>query len=194
MFWRRFIIGSIIGVLGLSGCGRPASLPQHAPPLREGELPRLTVIAGGTQSYWNEARRGAEAAGKKLGAQIIWKVPSGSDLVASQQKLVRDAINNSHGVILAPLDSTELMQPVGEATRAGLAVVVFDRDVFTIQNKLSFVHNDDEKITASMRPDYYEMAYQSVKAIIDYRALNTPPREIKVPPRVVKSLTTDAHR
>jgi ABC-type sugar transport system substrate-binding protein len=289
--------GAVAGVLALSGCQRPSDLPQKPPPVAAGELPKITVVAGGAESYWNEAKRGALAAGKKFGAQIVWQAPSGANLVKSQQKLVRDAIKNSHGIVLAPLDSTKLMQPVGEAARAGLAVVIFDRDVYTIQNKLSFIHNDDYlagvlaaravakksaargtagvlvptpdpvvgervrgfeetlqkefpnlssvklqtpsqlspvaavfaptaeaapallshppskskvvaygagdalsaaqrrgQIAALIEPDYYQMSYRSVKAILDYRAVNQPPREIKIAPHIIENKTTNEQK
>jgi ABC-type sugar transport system substrate-binding protein len=187
VFRGKFLALISSGVLLLAGCARPPSLPKKAPALAAGEPPTITVIAGGRESYWKEARRGALAAGKKLGAKIVWKAPAGSDLIKSQQTLVTESLENSHGIVLAPLDSTKLMQSVGDAARAGLAVVVFDRDVFTVQNKLSFVHNDDEQSgvlrqsvkNSVITPDYYQMAYQSVKAIVDYRALQYPPREIK---------------
>jgi ABC-type sugar transport system substrate-binding protein len=284
------------GVLALAGCARPSDLPQKPPPVPTGALPTIAVIAGGTESYWDEAKRGARDAGKKFGASIVWETPSSADLVKSQQKLVRDAIKNSHGIVLAPLDSTKLMQPVGEAAHAGLAVVIFNRDVYTIQNKLSYVHNDDyrtgvlaareaarivgasgkrigvlastpdpqiqERVrgfeetlhskspgaqlevwtslpqvsdvsarflpdaasallmrdsdgsskattvlygpdaklkaaggpTVLIVPDYYQMAYQSVKAILDYRAVKDVPREIKIAPHVVENKTTNEHK
>lgn len=193
----QFIVVLCFGVLLCAGCARPPSLPRKAPALKAGELPTITVIAGGKESYWLDAKRGALAAGKKLGAKIVWKVPSGNDLIKSQQEIMKDATENSHGIALAPLDSTKMLQSVGNAARAGLAVVVFDRDVFTVQNKLSFVHNDDQKTAQLKRdlknvgvvPDYYQMAYQSVKAIVDYRALKYPPREIKIAPRVITQST-----
>lgn len=289
----QFIVVLCFGVLLCAGCARPPSLPRKAPALKAGELPTITVIAGGKESYWLDAKRGSLAAGKKLGAKIVWRVPSGNDLIKSQQEIMKDATENSHGIALAPLESTKMLQSVGNAARAGLAVVVFDRDVFTVQNKLSYVHNDDYatgvlaargaariyssggvkavssseqpqvvlrtrsfedtirkeflsmevldksknytgsaawifapdevtaresasspksdipaslphpriiafgadavlvqalqqgKISALISPDYYQMAYQSVKAILDYRALKYPPREIKIAPRVI---------
>jgi ribose transport system substrate-binding protein len=282
--------GAAAGVLLLAGCARPPSLSRKPPEVPKGEKPTLTVIAGGSQAYWSQARRGAQDAGKKLGAHIVWQAPAGADPVKSQMKLVRDAIKTSHGLVLAPLDSTKLMQPVGEAARAGLDVAIFSHDVFTIQNKLSYVHNDDyqtgvlaaqqlEKVTspsgrivvliaaprleveervrgfqetlknrdvsevtaettklvlpadadavfcadetlsgalaslpsskaklviydagevlarshlekdivAVLSPDYYRMAYQSVKAILDYRKQHVAPREIKIAPWVFLS-------
>ena len=193
------------GVL-LSGCAlapselkkiRPPSLPQpKVPELKAGELPTITVIPGGTESYWNEARRGAEAAGKQFGARVEWKVPvpriphrSEVALYLAQKELVEQTATTSQGLVVAPVDSTKMMQPVGKAARAGVSVVVFDRDVFTIQNKLSFVHNDDQKNAATksnVSPDYYQMAFQSVKAIMDFRTTKQmPPREIKIAPRVI---------
>jgi ABC-type sugar transport system substrate-binding protein len=216
VFYRNFKINelrthtlklrlSALGVLLLSsfllsGCPRPPSLPKKAPPLPKGQLPTITVIAGGSESYWNEARRGAEAAGKKLNAKIIWKAPSGKDkdaLLKSQQKLMTDAIETSQGVVAAPIDSTQMMRFFREVALAGFPVVAFDRDVYTIQNKLTYVHNDEEKSEALnadlqsgksvgiIEPDYYQMGYQSVKAILDYRAVKDVPREIKIAPRLI---------
>jgi ABC-type sugar transport system substrate-binding protein len=276
----------------LSGCARPPSLPKKAPVLPKGQLPTITVIPGGSESYWNEARRGAEAAGKKLNAKIVWKAPSGKDkdaLLKSQQKLIEDAIETSQGIAAAPVDSTQMMRFFREVALAGLPVVAFDRDVYTIQNKLTFVHNDDyeagvlvareakkvamnptnvvllaaserpeieerisgfrsefknqapkaeitqagditfstntevgisideelspeiisnpalktkvilfrsegldnSKIAAVIQPDYYQMGYQSVKAIMDYRAVKDVPHEIKIAPRLVTKNSAD---
>lgn len=193
------------GALCFSGCVgpeqmekmRPGTLPKKAQPLAKGELPKITVIPAGTETYWNGARLGAEAAGKKFGARIEWKVPSG-DLVKSQKELVDDVMESSQGLVIAPANSTKAIRPVGNAARAGLAVVTFDRDVFSNQNKLTFVHNDDEKSKAlkasnanEIQPDYYQMGFQSVKAIMDFRATKQmPPREIKIAPRVPAKNTT----
>ena len=182
---RKFPALISLGVLLLAGCARPPSLPRKAPEVKAGELPKITVIAGGTQSYWLEAKRGAEAAGKKFGAKILWKSPAASDPVAMQTALVETAARTSHGVVLAPIDSTQLLKAVGNAARAGMAVVVFNRDVFSVQNKLSFVHGGEEGNQSGYAPDYYQMAYQSVKAILDYRALKDVPREIKIAPRLI---------
>ncbi len=197
--YRSSLAGVLVsGALLLSGCGltptelkkiRPPSLPQpKVPQLKAGELPTITVIPAGTESYWLQAKLGAEAAGKKFGARIVWKVPTG-DLIKSQKKLVENVSKTSQGLVLAPADSTKLMQPVGDAARAGVSVVAFDRDVFTVQNKMSFVHNDDAKSAAmnvTWQPDYYQMAFQSVQAIMNFRATKQmPPREIKIAPRVI---------
>jgi len=304
----------LCGALLLSGCGltptelkkiRPPSLPQpKVPVLKAGELPTITVIPGGSESYWNQAKLGAEAAGKKFGARIEWKVPVGQipnrnevAVYVAQKEAVEETVETSQGLVVAPVDSTKMMQPVGKAARAGVSVVAFDRDVFTIQNKLSFVHNDDEasgvlaaqqvgrllgtrykvglfpalekrrneaaqrisafetamhskfpdaeltkweqlpqvidedvvftseeyrsllsrdfqsvwpklsvvafgadedllkaiqkgKLSALISPDYYQMAFQSVKAIMDFRATKQmPPREIKIAPRVLTENT-----
>lgn len=185
---------ALFGVLCLAGCPRPASVPKKAPPLAEGKLPTITVIAGGTESYWNEARRGALAAGKQFNANIIWKAPSGKnkkELLKSQQKLMEAAIDNSQGIVAAPIDSTKMMRFFRKVALAGLPAVAFNRDVYTVQNKLTFVHNDEAKSAALksqghvVQSDYYQMAYQSVKAILDFRELNYPPREIKIAPIVI---------
>jgi len=190
----------VAGAMLLCGCGltpekletmRPGTLPKKAPPLKPGELPKITVIPGGNLSYWHQAKLGAEAAGKKFGARILWKVPTGGDLAKSQKELVDEAMKTSQGLVIAPSDSTKAIRPVGNAARAGLAVVTFDRDVFTNQNKLSFIHNDDEKsralkATKNVQPDYYQMGFQSVQTILDFRATKQmPPREIKIAPRVL---------
>lgn len=196
VFFRYRLWAVVVAVLLVSGCARPPRL-KRLPPLQPGELPIITVIPGGEQSYWLEARRGAEDAAKKLGAHIQWKVPRGQDAAALQGAMVETAATNSHAVAVAPIDSTKLMRHVAGATKAGLAVVVFNRDVYTLQNKLTYIRTDEEKKTdlqnavnsgaksGTIQPDYYQMGYQSVKAILDFRALKDVPREIKIAPRLI---------
>lgn len=288
-----FLICLLSSAVLLAGCGRPPSLPKKAPAVSAGQLPVITVIPGDDASYWNEAKRGALAAGKKLGATVKWAAPTGPDFAKSQNDLIKKASEGSHGLVVAPADPTELIRGFGEAARAGLAIVAMDRDVYTIQNKLSLVENDDdtagalaarkigkwslnkdryaagvwvpspedheatarynafkdtmthefpgvivqeypaaedgkdrlpppamffpdiksagnahnywgaskvivcaqgeewmqalqkEQIAVLISPDYYEMGYQSVKAILDYRALKDPPKTVAIPPLVM---------
>ena len=88
-------------------------------------------------------------------------------------------------------------EPGGNSPREILNTVQFK--IPSGQKQIFVVFGADEvlrqavqrgEILALIAPDYYQMAFQSVKAILDFRATKQmPPREIKIAPLVLTKNT-----
>jgi ribose transport system substrate-binding protein len=90
---------------------------------------RLMVIPKGTtHEFWKTIHAGALQAADKLGnVEIIWQGPQKEDDRVQQIQLVQSAIAlGVHGIVLAPLDSRALVEPVEAAVAKGIPVVVID--------------------------------------------------------------------
>jgi ribose transport system substrate-binding protein len=94
--------------------------------------------------FWRAIHAGANDAAKELGAEIVWSAPAKEDDKNGQIDIVTNLINEKvDGIVLAPLDKDALVQPVDEATKAGIPVVVIDSDLTGSKNP--FVATDNYK-------------------------------------------------
>lgn len=104
---------------GLSGCSR-----------KEDRLRIAVVPKGTTQTFWLAVKGGAEAAGKKHGARIIWKGPAKETDIAGQKDILENFINQKvDAIVMAACDENALVQTVEQADRAGIPVVTIDSGV-----------------------------------------------------------------
>jgi ribose transport system substrate-binding protein len=89
---------------------------------------RIAVIPmGTTHEFWKAVHAGAEAAGRDLGAEIIWKGPLREDDRNEQMQIYETlAESGVDGLVLTPIDDRAMLRPVAEARRAGLPTVVFN--------------------------------------------------------------------
>lgn len=103
------------------------------------------IPKGTTHTFWQSIRAGAERAGKELGVTIIWRGPLREDDRDSQVSEVEGFVSRGvSGIVLAPLDETALMQPVAEAARKKIPVVIFDSGLKG-PDYVSFVATDNLK-------------------------------------------------
>jgi ribose transport system substrate-binding protein len=114
-----------------------------------GSTLRIAVIPKGTTHiYWKTVKLGAEAAGKDLGVDIIWKGPvkenDRGDQISMVEQFVTEGVN---GIVLAPLDSEGLVSPIQEATAKNIQVVVIDSAVKATPGKdfASFVATNNHQ-------------------------------------------------
>lgn len=148
-------VGGLAFLVAVSGCGKkpapqdgagggsgaaPSSPPaasalgtagatcQRQPVANPAALTIAVIPMGSTHEYWKAIHAGAVKAEMELkGVQILWKGPIKEDDRTSQINVVENFINAGvSGVALAPLDNQALVQPVREAARAGIGVVVMD--------------------------------------------------------------------
>lgn len=99
--------------------------PAPAPGER---TPRIAVIPmGTTHEFWKAVHAGALAAGRELGADIVWKGPLKED-DRNEQMQVYETLAGAgvDGLVLSPIDDRAMLRPVAEARRAGLPTVVFN--------------------------------------------------------------------
>ncbi len=119
--------------------------------LRAAESYTIAVIPKGTtHEFWKAIHAGAIKAQEELTAggtrvEIIWKGPLREDDRDQQIQVVENFISRRvSGIVLAPLDSKALVQPVNTAARAKVPVVVFDSDLLS-DKYVSFVATDNFK-------------------------------------------------
>src|SRR5512137_1738696 len=89
---------------------------------------KIAVIPKGTTHvFWKSVEAGAKNAGKELGVEIVWKGPLKENDRAQQIAIVEQFITEGiNGIVLAPLDDTALVRPVGAAMGKKIPVVVID--------------------------------------------------------------------
>jgi len=113
---------------------------------REAAGTTIAVIPKGTSHvFWQSIHAGAEKAARELGVSIIWRGPLREDDRDSQVSEVQGFVSRGvSGIVLAPLDEAALAQPVSDATRRGIPVVVIDSGLKG-SDYISFVATDNRK-------------------------------------------------
>jgi ribose transport system substrate-binding protein len=106
----------------------------------------IAVIPKGTSHvFWQSIHAGAEKAAREVGATIIWRGPLREDDRDSQVSEVEGFVSRGvSGIVLAPLDEAALAQPVADAARRGIPVVVIDSGLKG-HDYVSFVATDNRK-------------------------------------------------
>lgn len=143
--------GDSTGESGVSGSAatRPAGPAQcqRAEPVKAGLLKIAVIPKGTTHEFWKAIHAGALKAELELqGVQVEWKGPVKEDDRKAQIDVMENFINQAvSGIALAPLDNKALVQPVREATRAGISVVIMDSgiDAEACREYASFVATDN---------------------------------------------------
>ncbi|HEV7927074.1 MAG TPA: substrate-binding domain-containing protein [Verrucomicrobiae bacterium] len=135
------LLGLTVSLMVSAGCGKKADANTYS----------IAVIPKGTtHEYWKSIHAGAVKAQQELAAQgvpveIIWKGPFRED-DRDQQIQVVENFTSRHvsGIVLAPLDSQALVNPVASAVQAGIPVVVMDSGLKS-DKYVSFVATDNFK-------------------------------------------------
>jgi ribose transport system substrate-binding protein len=122
-----------------------AGLVRAADPYTIAVIPK-----GTTHEFWKSIHTGAIKAEQELNAKgiktrIFWKGPLREDDRDQQIQVVENFTSRQvSGIVLAPLDSRALVQPVKSAVQAGVPVLVIDSDLNSDKH-LSFVATDNFK-------------------------------------------------
>jgi ribose transport system substrate-binding protein len=106
----------------------------------------IAVIPKGTSHvFWQSIHAGANKAAKEEGATVIWRGPLREDDRDSQVSEVEGFVSRGvSGIVLAPLDEAALTQPVAEAVKHKIPVVIFDSGLKG-SDFVSFVATDNLK-------------------------------------------------
>lgn len=111
-----------------------------------GEAKKFTIAVvpkGTMHEFWKSVRAGAVAAGKELGADIIWKGPLMENDLDDQIKVVENFTSQKvSGIVLAPLDSKGMRVPVKNAQEGGVPVLIIDSALDEVETT-SFVATDN---------------------------------------------------
>ncbi len=108
------------------------------------------IPKGTTNEFWKAVNAGAfkardELRAKGVSLEIIWKGPLKEDDREQQIQVVENFVSRRvSGIVLAPLDSRALVQPVESANRARIPVVIMDSGLHS-QQYASFVATDNFK-------------------------------------------------
>jgi ribose transport system substrate-binding protein len=88
----------------------------------------MVIPKGTTHVFWKTIHAGALKAAAQLGnVEVVWQGPQKEDERSQQIQLVQNAIASGvDGIVLAPLDSKALVNPVEEAIDKGIPVVIID--------------------------------------------------------------------
>jgi ribose transport system substrate-binding protein len=134
-------LGLGLAVVALASYGKKADEKAYT----------IAVIPKGTtHEFWKSIHAGAEKAKQELAAKgvqvdIIWKGPLREDDREQQIQVVENFTSRKvSGIVLAPLDSQALVNPVESAVQAGIPVVVMDSGLKS-DKYLSFVATDNFK-------------------------------------------------
>jgi ribose transport system substrate-binding protein len=108
-----------------------------------GTLTIAVVPKGTSHAFWQSIHAGAAKAAKELNVAIVWRGPLREDERESQiSEVERFVTSGVSGIVLAPLDEVALAQPVADATRNGIPVVVIDSGLKG-RDFVSFVATDN---------------------------------------------------
>ncbi|HEX3355984.1 MAG TPA: substrate-binding domain-containing protein, partial [Tepidisphaeraceae bacterium] len=109
---------------------------------------KIAVIPKGeSHAYWKSVKAGVDKAAAETGCVPIWKGPPREDDRSSQIGLVEQYVSDGgvNGICLAPLDASALVDPVGEANKKNIPVLIFDSALKGEAGKdfISFVATDN---------------------------------------------------
>ncbi len=128
---------AILALAASFGCARGAKEP--------GKLTIAVIPKGTSHVFWQSIHAGARKAAAEQGVEIIWRGPIREDDRDSQISEVEGFVSRGvSGIVLAPLDESALAQPVANATKAGIPVVIIDSGLKG-EGHVSFVATDNEK-------------------------------------------------
>jgi ribose transport system substrate-binding protein len=131
----RFVVVSLVA-LAVSACARRDT---------SGTTTIAVIPKGTSHVFWQSIHAGAEKAARELNVTIIWRGPLREDDRDSQVSEVQGFVSRGvSGIVLAPLDEAALAQPVADATRRGIPVVVIDSGLKG-SDYVSFVATDNRK-------------------------------------------------
>src|SRR5438552_4461776 len=135
-------------LLGPVGCGKQSDENSSAPAAKSYTV--AVIPKGTTHEFWKSIHAGAVKAERELNekgikTEIIWKGPLKEDDRDQQIQVVENFMSRRvSGIVLAPLDSQALVQPVENAIQAGVPVVIFDSGLKS-EPYVSFVATDNYK-------------------------------------------------
>lgn len=134
-------LGLTLALITLTSCGKKT----------EGNAYTIAVIPKGTtHEFWKSIHAGAVKAQQELAAkgvlvEVIWKGPLREDDRDQQIQVVENFTSRKvSGIVLAPLDSQALVNPVESAVQAGIPVIVMDSGLKS-DKYVSFVATDNFK-------------------------------------------------
>jgi ribose transport system substrate-binding protein len=139
---RRISSGLIALLLVVFSCGAACNRANQSK--GAGSLTIAVVPKGTSHVFWQSIHAGAAKAASELGVTIVWRGPLREDERESQiSEVERFVTSGVSGIVLAPLDEVALAQPVADAKRNDIPVVVIDSGLKGA-DYVSFVATDNQ--------------------------------------------------
>lgn len=134
-----YVVLSLVIAIAVSACNKGAG--NNA----DGKKTIAVIPKGVSHHFWQSVKAGADAAGKDLNVNIIWKGPAQETDISGQINIVEDAINRKvDGIVLAPSHGDSLVPITERAQSAGIPVTIFDSGIST-EKYLSYVSTDNRQ-------------------------------------------------
>jgi ribose transport system substrate-binding protein len=136
----RRVLLALLAALALSTGCKQGSGPQAS------RLQIAVIPKGTTHEYWKSVQAGATDAGKKYDVDILYKGPLKEDDRSAQIQVVQQFIGDHvAGIVVAPLDSRALVEPIQLAGSQKIPVVVIDSalDAEAGKDFVSYVATDN---------------------------------------------------
>jgi ribose transport system substrate-binding protein len=129
------LIGLVLGALSLSSCGQPIETAASAESQRqspnESSVTIALVMSNRTNPLYTEVEKGARQAEKELGVRLVVKTAAQESSADQQIQIVEGLIREQiQAIVIAPVDSLELIPVLKKAQDAGIVVI-------TIENPLN---------------------------------------------------------
>ena len=137
-----------LAIAGLTGCGKKTD--EASSSTAEKAYTIAVIPKGTTHEFWKSINAGAFKARDELVAKgtrvdVIWKGPLREDDRDQQIQVVENFTSRRvSGIVLAPLDSQALINPVASAAQAKIPVVIIDSGLKS-DKYVSFVATDNYK-------------------------------------------------
>jgi ribose transport system substrate-binding protein len=134
-------LGLALAFLALVGCGKK---------IDDKTFTIAVIPKGTTHEFWRSIHAGAVKAQQELAArgvpvEVMWKGPFREDDRDQQIQVVENFTSRRvSGIVLAPLDSQALANPVASAVQSGIPVLVMDSGLKS-DKYISFVATDNFK-------------------------------------------------
>lgn len=130
-----FLFIALLACIFLPACRRPGA----------GKKLIAVIPKGVSHFFWQSVHAGADAAGKELNVEIMWKGPAQETDYTGQINMVEDAINRRvDGIVLAPTHGEALVPIVERAQKEGIPVAIFDSGIST-ENYVAYVATDNRQ-------------------------------------------------
>ncbi len=134
-----FVALSLLIAVAVTACNKGAG--NNA----SGKKTIAVIPKGVSHFFWQSVKAGADAAGKDLNVDIIWKGPALETDISGQINIVEDMINRRvDGIVLAPSHGDSLVPIAERAQKAGIPLTIFDSGIGT-QNYVSYVATDNRQ-------------------------------------------------
>jgi len=109
------------------GCGEEGKEPADGGKKGGKKLTFAVIPKADVFTFWPTVRKGAEAACKELGIEMVWRGAKDETSPTDEIKIVEAMIERGvDGIVLAPQHAQSLVQVAEKAIAAGIPVVVID--------------------------------------------------------------------